>query len=100
MSAVKLHARAQYIRTHVATFDPAHVYYSSSVSHHVLDAVDILCQASGKVEGSQEKAIGAYKRLGNIPWRLGEPAVSEALGSRGSAADRAFCDYNIQVHIM
>ena len=72
--------RMRSIYTHVATFDPAPVHYSSSVSHHVLDAVDILCQASGKVEGSQEKAIGAYKRLENIPWRLGEPAVSEALG--------------------
>ena len=62
--------------------------------NHVLDAVDILCQASGKAEGSQEKAIGAYKRLENIPWRLGEPVVSEALGySRGPAADRAFCHY-------
>ena len=69
--------RMRSIYTHVATFDPKPVY---SFSHYVLDAVDILCQVSGKVEGSQEKAIGAYKRLEIIPWGLGEPVVSEALG--------------------
>ena len=66
------YARAYAVHTmHVSTFDPMSVH-SRSRSRHVLDAMDILCQASGTIEGSQEKASGTNKRLENIPWRPGE----------------------------
>ena len=73
--------RMRSIYTHVATFDPAPTL-ALLVVMSWMPWWTSSAKRVARLKGHKRKPVepSAYKRLENIPWRLGEPVVSEALG--------------------